>query len=426
MESKEIVLPEKLLIHGGKKLNGTINVQGAKNSALPVIACASLLRGETLTLDCVPHLYDIYTMKQLLESFGAQIDFNNNLMKIYVPEEISYNAPIDLVRKMRASSIALGPLTTRVGKCVLPLPGGCDLGDRPLDFHLKALTKMGAEVELSNGAIITSVKGRLKCANIRFDFPSVGATQNIMMAASLADGTTYIDNAAKEPEIVNLADTLRLMGADIKGDGTETIRVIGTEKLHSAQNTIMPDRIEAITYLLAGVMTEGAVSVRGIDAKLFSAVLDKMTEAGVSIDIFKDEITAKYVAPLKHTTIKTMPFPGFPTDAQPQFMAFLTKAKGISIVEESIFNNRLNHIDDFNAMGADVRVSDNIAYVTGVESLHGASVHSFNLRAGAAMIMMGLAAKGDTIVSDLKHVWRGYENLVPKLRSLGADLEFVE
>lgn len=426
MTSKEEMLPDKLLIHGGRKLKGTIDVQGAKNSALPVIASALLLRGESLTLDSVPHLYDINTMKQLLESFGANISFENNLMKIYVPEDISNNAPVDLVRKMRASSIALGPLTARCGKCVLPLPGGCDLGDRPLDFHLKALTKMGAEVELRQGAIITRVKGRLKGANVRFDFPSVGATQNIMMAATLADGTTYIDNAAKEPEITNLADTLRLMGADIKGDGTETIRVIGTEKLHSAQNTIMPDRIEAITYLLAGVMTEGAVCVRGINSRLFTAVLDKMTDAGVNIDIFKDEITAKYVAPFKNTSIKTMPFPGFPTDAQPQFMAFLTKAHGISIVEESIFNNRLNHIDDFNAMGADVRVTDNIAYINGVSSLHGASVHSFNLRAGAAMIMMGLAAQGDTIVSDLKHVWRGYENLVPKLRSLGAELEYLE
>lgn len=426
MELKEKLLPDKLLIHGGKKLNGTITVQGAKNSALPIIASALLLRDETLTLNSVPHLYDINTMKQLLESFGTQVKFGNNFMQIYVPEEISHNAPVELVRKMRASSIALGPLTARCGKCVLPLPGGCNLGDRPLDFHLKALMRMGAEVELSHGSIITNVNGRLKGANIRFDFPSVGATQNIMMAATLADGTTYIDNAAKEPEIVNLADTLRLMGADIKGDGTDTIRVIGTEKLHSARNTIMPDRIEAITYLLAGVMTEGSVCVRGIDSNLFSVVLEKMTEVGANIDIFKDEITAKYVVPLKNTSIKTMPFPGFPTDAQPQFMAFLTKAHGISMIEESIFNNRLNHIDDFNAMGADVRVTDNIAYVTGVSSLHGASVRSFNLRAGAAMIMMGLAAQGDTVVSDLKHVWRGYENLVPKLRSLGAELEFLE
>ena len=426
MEVKDEMLPDKLLIHGGRKLNGTIDVQGAKNSALPVIASALLLCDETLTLGAVPHLYDINTMKQLLESLGAQVSFENHHMKIYVPEKISYNASVELVRKMRASSIVLGPLTARCGKCLLPLPGGCDLGDRPLDFHLKALTKMGAEVELSHGSIITSVNGRLKGADVRFDFPSVGATQNIMMAATLAEGTTYIDNAAKEPEIVNLADTLRLMGADIKGDGTETIRVIGTEKLHSAKNTIMPDRIEAITYLLAGVMTEGAVCVRGIDSNLFSAVLDKMADAGVCLDIFKNEITAKYVAPLKNTSIKTMPFPGFPTDAQPQFMAFLTKAQGISIVEESIFNNRLNHVDDFNAMGADVRVTDNIAYITGVSSLHGASVHSFNLRAGAAMIMMGLAAHGDTIVSDLKHVWRGYENLIPKLRSLGAELEIYE
>ena len=426
MEAKSGLLPEKLLIHGGKKLNGTINVQGSKNSALPIIASALLLRGETLTLDCVPHLYDINTMKQLLESFGAKVDFSDNHMKVCVPEEISFDAPVELVRKMRASSIALGPLTARCGHCILPLPGGCDLGDRPLDFHLKALAKMGADVELNRGSIITSVNGRLKGANVRFDFPSVGATQNIMMAATLAEGTTYIDNAAKEPEIVNLADTLRLMGADIKGDGTDTIRVIGVDRLHSAQNTIMPDRIEAITYLLAGVMTEGNVCVRGIDSNLFDAVLDKMTQAGAEIDIFKDEITAKYVSPLKATSIKTLPFPGFPTDAQPQFMAFLTKAQGISIIEEGIFNNRLNHIEDFNAMGANVKVTDNIAYVTGVDSLHGANVHSFNLRAGAAMIMMGLAADGDTIVSDLKHVWRGYENLVEKLRSLGAELEFVE
>ncbi|MCC8178028.1 MAG: UDP-N-acetylglucosamine 1-carboxyvinyltransferase, partial [Cloacibacillus sp.] len=309
-------LAEKMIIRGGKRLSGTISVQGAKNAALPVMAASILLKGESLKLEGVPDLYDIHTMCDLLRHLGAKVDFNDHCMTIDVPEELNCETPVELVRKMRASSLVLGPLVARCGRALLPLPGGCVLGSRPLDFHLKGLTKMGAEIELKGGAV-TATAGRLKGATITLDFPSVGATENLMMAAALAEGTTFIENAAKEPEIVNLAEILRLMGAPVKGDGTETIRVTGMDSLHSASGEIIPDRIEAATYLMAGVITNGSVTVKGISPNCMEAILNKLQEAGVEIDVFGSKITAKWVAPLKGVTIKTMPYPGFPTDMQP-------------------------------------------------------------------------------------------------------------
>lgn len=426
MNNSEIkILSDRMEITGGKRLNGTVDVQGAKNAALPVMAASILLRGQRLSLEGVPDLYDIRTMCRLLRHLGAEVHFEGHYMTIDVPEELKCETPVELVRMMRASSLVLGPLVARCGRALLPLPGGCVLGSRPLDFHLKGLAKMGAEIELKAGAV-TATAGRLKGATISLDFPSVGATENLMMAASLAEGVTLIENAAKEPEIINLAEVLRLMGVQIRGDGTETIKITGTSELHSAAGEIIPDRIEAATYLIAGAITKGCVTVRGIPPAYMEAILAKLEECGVEIDIFGREITAKYGAPIKGVTIKTMPYPGFPTDTQPQFMALMTLAGGNSVIHESVFDSRLLHINEFKKMGAKIEVQDNIAIVTGVPKLTGAEVHSSNLRAGAALILLGLAAEAKTTVCDLQHVWRGYEGLVEKLRSLGAGIELLE
>ena len=413
-----------MIIRGGTPLYGTVDVQGAKNAALPVMAASILLKGKKLTLKKVPDLYDINTMSDLLRHIGITVEFKNNFMTIDVPEELSWDAPAELVRKMRASSLVLGPLLARCGKAVLPLPGGCVLGSRPIDFHLKGLTKMGAEIDLNRGSVYASA-GKLKGERITLDYPSVGATENLMMAAALAHGVTYIENAAQEPEIINLADVLRLMGIPVKGDGTPTIRITGRPEAGSAEAEIIPDRIEAATYLIAGIITKGSVTVRGIDSGLIDAILLKLEEAGATIEIMLDEVTAKCSGTLTGIPVKTMPYPGFPTDTQPQLMAALALASGTSVIHESVFDSRLLHINEFKKMGAKIELQDSTAIVTGVGKLIGTEVHASNLRAGAALILMGLAAEGITTVHDLYHVWRGYEGLVDKLRSLGADIELI-
>ena len=414
-----------MIIRGGTPLYGTVDVQGAKNAALPVMAASILLRGGRLSLKKVPDLYDIHTMSDLLRHIGITVEFRNNFMTIDVPEELNWDAPAELVRKMRASSLVLGPLIARCGKAVLPLPGGCVLGSRPIDFHLKGLAKMGAEIDLNRGSVYASA-GKLKGERITLDYPSVGATENLMMAAALAHGVTYIENAAMEPEIINLADVLRLMGIPVKGDGTQTIRITGKPEAGSAEGEIIPDRIEAATYLIAGIITKGAVTVRGIDSGLIDAILLKLEEAGAKIDIMLDEVTAKCIGPLTGIPVKTMPYPGFPTDTQPQLMAALSLATGTSVIHESVFDSRLLHINEFKKMGAKIELQDSTAIVTGVSKLTGAEVHASNLRAGAALILMGLAAEGTTVVHDLYHVWRGYEGLGDKLRSIGADIELAD
>ena len=413
-----------MIIRGGIPLYGTVDVQGAKNAALPVMAASILLKGKKLTLKKVPDLYDINTMSDLLRHIGITVEFKNNFMTIDVPEELSWDAPSELVRKMRASSLVLGPLLARCGKAILPLPGGCVLGSRPIDFHLKGLAKMGAEIDLNRGSVYASA-GKLKGERITLDYPSVGATENLMMAAALAHGVTYIENAAQEPEIINLADVLRLMGIPVKGDGTPTIRITGRPEAGSAEAEIIPDRIEAATYLIAGIITKGAVTVRGIDSGLIDAILLKLEEAGATIEIMLDEVTAKCNGTLTGIPVKTMPYPGFPTDTQPQLMAALALASGTSVIHESVFDSRLLHINEFKKMGAKIELQDSTAIVTGVGKLIGTEVHASNLRAGAALILMGLAAEGATTVHDLYHVWRGYEGLVDKLRSLGADIELI-
>lgn len=418
------MLEDKMIIRGGTPLYGTVDVQGAKNAALPLMAASILLKGKRLTLKKVPDLYDINTMSDLLRHIGITIQFKNSFMTIDVPEELNWDAPAELVRKMRASSLVLGPLIARCGKAILPLPGGCVLGSRPIDFHLKGLRMMGAEIDLNKGSVYASA-GKLKGERITLDYPSVGATENLMMAAALAHGVTYIENAALEPEITNLADVLRLMGIPVKGDGTSTIRITGKPEAGSAEAEIIPDRIEAATYLIAGIITKGAVTVRGIDSGLIDAILLKLEEAGATVEIMLDEITVKCTNSLNGIPVKTMPYPGFPTDTQPQLMAALSLASGTSVIHESVFDSRLLHINEFKKMGAKIELQDSTAIVTGVNKLIGTEVRASNLRAGAALILMGLAAEGSTTVHDLYHVWRGYEGLVEKLRSLGADIKLI-
>lgn len=389
------------------------------------MAAALLLRGQRLTLDRVPDLQDIHTMADLLRHLGAEIEFADGRMTIDVPDELRWETPSDLVRKMRASSLVLGPLAARCGRAVLPLPGGCAIGSRPIDFHLKALTRMGAEIDLEQGSVHARTSG-LKAARINFDFPSVGATENILMAAALTPGETTIENAAREPEIVNLVDTLRAMGAQIKGEGTDTIHVKGSRDLRSCSMTIIPDRIEASTYLLAGVMTRGCVEITDIAPEYLDALTSKLEEVGISTTVGESSVSVDCRgATWKGVTIKTQPYPGFPTDIQPQIMATLSVADGTSVIHESVFDSRYVHVAEFRKMGAKIDIQGNTVVITGVGQLNGADVRATDLRAGAALILMGLAADGETTVSELKHVWRGYEDLTQKLTSLGAELELL-
>ncbi len=417
---------QKMLIKGGTALNGIIKVQGAKNAALPVMAAAILLKGQTLELDNVPDLQDVRTMAELLRQLGADVRFKNGSMTINVPENLDWNTPAEQVRKMRASSLVLGPLLARCQKVILPLPGGCAIGSRPIDFHLKALKAMGAAITLKDGAVYAETNGRLKGTNIIFDFPSVGATENIMMAAALADGSTTIENAACEPEIVNLAETLRGMGVPVFGDGTPNIRIMGQRFLKSSKASIVADRIEAVTYLIGGVLSKGKVTVTGIEPQLLTVALQKLEDIGAKLTLAPDSITAEYAGKLKAVSIRTMPHPGFPTDAQPQFMALLSVADGTSVIHEGIFESRLMHVPEFNKMGTKIAVQENTAIVEGVSEIFGAEVYATDLRAGAAMILLGITADGVTKVGNLHHVWRGYENIVEKMNSLGANISLIE
>lgn len=416
---------DRMRILGGKPLSGSIIVQGAKNAALPVMASALLLKGQRLTLQRVPDLQDIHTMADLLRHLGATVVFENGRMTIDVPENLHWETPADLVRKMRASSLVLGPLVARCGRAVLPLPGGCAIGSRPIDFHLKGLARMGVEIDLEHGSVHARTDG-LSPNRIYFDFPSVGATENMLMAAALTPGESTIENAAREPEIVNLAETLRAMGAKIEGEGTGTIRVEGRHDLHSADVTIIPDRIEASTYLLAGVITRGNVTVNGINPEYLEALTFKMEEAGIPVSISGDNISVNCAGcTWNGITLKTLPYPGFPTDMQPQIMAALCMAEGTSVIHESVFDSRYMHVGEFKRMGCKIDIQGNTVVVTGVNQLIGAELHASDLRAGAALILLGLAADGETVVCALKHVWRGYEHLMEKLISLGADIELL-
>ncbi len=423
---------DRILIRGGNRLSGNIAISGAKNAALTLMPCA-LLTDEPLTLRKLPRLADADSFGHLLNELGASTaiegtrptDFGR-VLTVRASRLTSTVAPYDIVRKMRASILVLGPLLGREGVATVSLPGGCAIGNRPIDLHLKALEAMGAEIELAAGYVkATAPGGRLAGGNYRFPVVSVGATENAVMAASTARGTTVLDNAAREPEIVDLCNLLVAMGASIHGIGTETLTIEGRDRLHGATYAVMPDRIEAGSYACAAAITGGDVVLEGAKADDMRATLDALVEAGVTIEEKANGIRVAADGPLKPITLSTAPYPGFATDMQAQFMAMLCKADGASVLTETIFENRYMHVPELARMGADITVSGRTAVVRGVDRMVGAPVMATDLRASMSLILAGLVAEGETQVSRIYHLDRGYERLEEKLQGVGADIERV-
>jgi UDP-N-acetylglucosamine 1-carboxyvinyltransferase len=413
---------EKLVIHGGKPLEGTVRVSGAKNAVLPIIV-ASMLGTTQSTLTEIPKLADVHTVCDVIASLGVHIEHpERDTLVIDAHELTSTTAPYDLVRRMRASFLVMGPLLARKGRAQISLPGGCSIGARPIDLHLKAFEAMGAVINLENGDIEATAPNGLKGAQIYLDFPSVGATENILMAASMAEGKTVLENAAEEPEIVDLATYLNSMGANIRGAGTNVIRIEGVKELHGANHAVIPDRIEAGTFMVGAAMTQGNVFVENAISEHLKPLISKLKEVGAEVQEEIDGIRVIGHAPLRPADIKTLPYPGFPTDMQAQFMALTTICQGTSVVTETVFENRFMHVDEFKRMGAKIRIEGRSAIVEGVPRLKGASVNATDLRAGAALVLAGLVADGETEVGYLYHIDRGYDNLVLKLQRLGADI----
>ncbi|OBY79965.1 UDP-N-acetylglucosamine 1-carboxyvinyltransferase [Paenibacillus sp. KS1] len=416
----------KFIVRGGNRLTGTVRVSGAKNSVLPIIA-ASLLGEKGVSVICdAPPLDDVKTIHNVLEKLGASLTYADETIRVNAENLHSFEAPYELVRKMRASFLVMGPLLARAGQARISLPGGCAIGSRPIDQHLKGFEAMGAVIGLGQGYIEAKVNGRLKGTKIYLDYASVGATENIMMAATLAEGTTIIENAAREPEIVDLANYLNKMGAVVRGAGTGVIRIEGVDHLHGAEHTVIPDRVEAGTYMVAAAMTGGDVYVEGAIADHLGPVIAKMEEMGITIDPDENGIRVRAEQPLKAVDVKTLPYPGFPTDMQSQMMALLLAAEGTSVVTETVFENRFMHVDEFNLMNANIKVDGRTSVVTGPAKLRGAKVTATDLRAGAALICAGLIAEGTTEVGGVHHIDRGYVHLAEKLSSLGADIYRVK
>lgn len=416
---------EKIIVRGGNRLSGSVKVEGSKNAVLPVIA-ASLLAsdGKSVIFD-VPTLSDVYTINEVLRNLNAAVIFSNNVVIVDASRELSCEAPFEYVRKMRASVLVMGPLLARNGFARVALPGGCAIGSRPIDQHLKGFEAMGAKVKVGNGYIEARVPDRLRGAKIYLDFPSVGATENIMMAAALAEGTTVIENAAKEPEIVDLANFLNKMGAKVRGAGTGTIRIDGVDALFGAEHTIIPDRIEAGTFMIAAAITRGNVLIKGAVPEHLTSLIAKMEEMGVIIQEEEDGI--RVIGPdfLRAVDVKTMPYPGFPTDMQSQLMSLLLCAHGTSMITETVFENRFMHVEEFRRMNANIKIEGRSVILTGPCDLQGAEVAATDLRAAAALILAGLAAKGITRVTELHHLDRGYVDFHKKLAALGADIERI-
>ena len=412
---------EKLLIRGGNKLSGKINCSGAKNAALPMIA-ATILSDEDITLKNLPYLQDITTMFELLGSMGANITLDESMNFIISSKGIhDTEARYELVKTMRASILVLGPLVAKFGKAKIALPGGCAIGSRPVNFHLDALEQLGASINLENG-YIEATAGRLKGANIKFEGVTVTGTENIMMAASLAEGQTRLTNVAMEPEIEDLADLLNAMGADITGAGTNEIIINGVERLNGTSYDIPADRIEAGTYLVAAAVTQGDVEITGISADRLTSVINRLRDTGAKIKTSEDSISLKMDNRPIPVDITTAPFPGFPTDMQAQFSVLNAIAEGRSIINETVFENRFMHVQELNRMGCDILVSGNTANITGVNELSGAPVMATDLRASASLILAGLCAEGETVVDRIYHIDRGYERIEEKLNYLGANI----
>jgi UDP-N-acetylglucosamine 1-carboxyvinyltransferase len=415
----------KIIVRGGRKLSGRVRIHGAKNAVLPIIAASILGEEGISTIYDAPPLDDVIIMNKVLESIGIHVEFNNEIIRVRAERIETCEASYELVRKMRASFLVMGPLLARKGHARISLPGGCAIGTRPIDQHLKGFEAMGAEIELGQGFIEARVNGRLRGAKIYLDVASVGATENIMMAATLAEGTTIIENAAKEPEIVDMANYLNAMGAKIRGAGTGLIRIDGVEKLQGAVHTVIPDRIEAGTYMMAAAITGGDVYVEGAIGDHLRPVISKMQEMGVQVTEDENGIRVYTDRPLKAVDVKTLPYPGFPTDMQSQMMALLLVADGTSLVTETVFENRFMHVEQFVNMNAQIKVDGRTAVVSGRTKLRGSKVCATDLRAGAALVLAAMAADGETEVTGLHHIDRGYIDLANKLQQLGADIERI-
>ncbi len=416
----------KILVNNSGPLHGEVKISGAKNSVLPLLA-ATILTEDSCVIEDVPNLADVSVMKEILRKYGAKIDDKTpGVIKTTTPEIVSCEGDKELVQEMRASIFTMGPLLARHGKVIMPMPGGCTIGKRPIDLHLKGFRALGAKIteDIENEMVTVEAgpEGLVGDA-IYLDFPSVGATENILMAATLAKGTTIIENAAKEPEIIDLANLLNKMGAKIKSAGTDMIRVEGVEKLSGCVHEAIPDRIETGTFMLAAAITRGDILIKNAIPGHVRPIIAKLRECNVDIDVTPEGI---YVdaskKPLVATDIKTLPYPGLPTDIQSPFMAFLTTVKGSSVVRETVFENRFMHVVELNRMGADIQTENREARVPGGKKLHGAKVRATDLRAGAAMVIAGLVADGTTEISEIFHIERGYEDFVSKLKQLGADI----
>ena len=414
---------DTIVIQGGRRLQGDVRISGAKNAALPVLV-SSLLTDGWNTFHNVPDLADVRTIKRLLAGFGAELDGGETL-RINVGKITSHEAPYDLVRTMRASILVLGPLVARTGKARVSLPGGCAIGARPVNLHLKALRAMGAKIDLRDGYVEARAP-RLKGCIIYFDISTVTGTENILMAATLAEGTTVLENAASEPEVVNLANVLTGMGAKIKGAGTDVIEIEGVDTLRPVEADIIPDRIEAGTYMIATGLTGGDVNVLGCRPDHLDTVIAKLKETGVKVTPIEGGLRVVSDRKITSVDVKTLPYPGFPTDLQAQMMVLMSRGGGSSIIKETVFENRFMHVNELIRMGADITVDGSSAIVRGVSSLRGAPVMATDLRASASLILAGLVAEGTTEISRIYHLDRGYEHIEEKLSSLGADIRRVK
>lgn len=416
---------DRFVIEGKSKLKGRVQIKGAKNSMLPIMAASVLSAGPgDIVLENIPNLKDMHIMMKILRAIGVEATYEDNTLCINPSTIELYSIPEDLMSEMRSSIFLMGPVLARLGKVKFTSPGGCSIGPRPIDLHLKGLEALGAKIWEEKGFIFVSAP-RLQGAEIHLDYPSVGATENLMMTAALAKGRTIINNAAKEPEIVDLQNFLNTMGAKVRGGGTETLRINGVESLYKCKYSIIPDRIVAGTYLMAGAITGGKVRVENVIPTHLDAVIAKLKEAGVNIYSGDDFLEVDNGSLQAVDTLRTLPYPGFPTDLQAQMMALLSLAKGKSVIVESVFESRFRHVDELRRMGADITTEDREAVVQGVDALYGAEVNSADLRAGAALVLAGLAAEGVTTVTGVNHIDRGYEKFEETLNQLGANITRV-
>jgi UDP-N-acetylglucosamine 1-carboxyvinyltransferase len=414
---------KSIVINGGKKLSGEVTISGAKNAALPIIAAGLLCEGEH-RIKNVPSLVDVTTLGRILRNMGVAVEQNDHGMVLDSTRLAKPEAPYDLVRTMRASVLVLGPLVARFGAARVSLPGGCAIGARPVNLHIMGLQKLGAQVEIEHGYVVARAK-RLKGAQIYFDTVTVTGTENLIMAAALAEGETVLENAAREPEVVDLANALNRMGARVEGAGTDIIRIRGVERLRPMDHVVVPDRIEAGTFVIAAAITRGAISIKHCRPGHLDALLAKVAEAGAEVSTGDGMITVRGTGSIRPVNIKTLPYPGFPTDMQAQFMSLMTLAEGASVINETVFENRFTHVAELRRMGADIVIEGGSAMVTGVPKLSGAPVMATDLRASASLILAGLAAEGQTVVSRIYHLDRGYEAIEQKLAALGADIRRV-